>query len=404
MFISNENLVHYTINFKLDNMKLLEKILFPIDVNTDTKEQLNSAIKIAQLCDSKIFMMHVIPDEGLSEEIQKIVIDHATEALNKIGAIFKNEGIEVSEPIIERGKPVDKILKMAAQEHVDLILTGCGNNNEREKFKRGSTVAELMRQSDIPVWVVKSSDVNKLENILCPVDFSEPSKYALNSAILLSKFFAANLTILGVYEPYASLSPLLNLDIDEVNSSGLKEIKNEMNEFIKDFDLKGIKHKIEIKTGAAHEEILKTIKTEGHDLLIIGTHGRSGLQRFVMGSVTEKVTREVPCSFITTRNDVIIQLQFDNDLDEIHEIEQHFKKANELVRDAFYKEAIGKYLICLEINSLHIPSMFKVSNVFKMIDDHAQAIYYSDMAKDVLTRLWDEEMEREISQHYLPSN
>ena len=123
-----------------------------------------------------------------------------------------------------------------------------------------------------------------------------------------------------------------------------------------------------------------------------------------MGSVTEKVTREVPCSFITTRNDVIIQLQFDNDLDEIDEIEQHFKKANELVRDAFYKEAIGKYLICLEINSLHIPSMFKVSNVFKMIDDHAQAKYYSDMAKDVLTRLWDEEMEREISQHYLPSN
>ena len=57
MFISKENLVHYTINFKLDNMKLLEKILFPIDVNIDTTEQLNTAMKIAKLCDSKIFIM-----------------------------------------------------------------------------------------------------------------------------------------------------------------------------------------------------------------------------------------------------------------------------------------------------------------------------------------------------------
>ena len=383
-------------------MKLLEKILFPVDVNVDNEAQINSAIKIAQLCDSKIELMHVIPDEGLSEEIQKIVIDHATEALNKIGALLKNKGIEVSEPIIECGKPVDRILKVAAEENVNLILTGCGNR--KEKYKRGNSTTELMRQSNIPVWVVKSGDENKLENILCPVDFSEPSRYALNSAILLSKFFAANLTIVGVYEPYASLSIRLNLDLEEVNANGLEEFKNEMDEFIKDFDLKGITHKIEIKSGAADVEILKTIKEEHHDLLIMGTHGRSGLQRFVMGSVTEKVTREVPCSFITTRNDVIIQLQFDNDLDEIHEIEQHFKKANELVRDAFYKEAIGKYLICLEINSLHIPSMFKVSNVFKMIDDHAQAKYYSDMAKDVLTRLWDEKIEKEISQHYLPEN
>ena len=385
-------------------MKLLEKILFPIDVNIDTTEQLNTAMKIAKLCDSKIFIMHVIAEEELHDELRQMVFNDATEALTKIRTIFIKEGVEVSEPIIEYGKAVDNILKIATEEEVNLILTGCGDKNEKENFKRGNIAAELMRQSDIPVWVVKSSAENKLENILCPVDFSEHSRYALKSAILLSKFFAANLTILGVYEPYASLSIRLNLDLDEVNSSGLKEQKNEMAVFIKDFDLEGINHKIEIKTGAADVEILKSIEEEGHDLLIMGTHGRSGLNRFIMGSVTEKVTREVPCSFITTRNDVIIELKFDNDLDEIDEIEKQFKKANELVHHKIYKEAIGKYLICLEINSLHIPSMFKVSNVFKMIDDHAQAKYYSDMAKDVLTRLWDEEMEREISQHYLPSN
>jgi nucleotide-binding universal stress UspA family protein len=290
---------------------------------------------------------------------------------------------------------------MAAKEHVNLILTGCGNKNEKEKFKRGSTAAELMRQSDIPVWVVKSGKENKLDNILCPIDFSEPSKYALNNAILLSEFFDANLTILGVFEPYEHLSPRFKVDINEINSHRREETKNKMDEFVKDFDLKGINHKIDIKSGAAHIEILKTIKEEGHDLLVMGTHGRSGINRFVMGSVTEKVTREVPCSFMTTRTNVIIQLKFDNEIAEITEIETHFKKANDLVHGNFYKEAIGKYLICLEINSMHIPSMFKLTKVFKIIGDHAKAEYYSAMAKDVLTRLCDEKIEKEIRKHYL---
>lgn len=78
-----------------------------------------------------------------------------------------------------------------------------------------------------------------------------------------------------------------------------------MTAFIKEFDLDGVVHKIEIKSGKADEKILNAIKNQHIDLLIMGTNGRTGLSSFFMGSVTEKVIREMPCSFITIKkNDV----------------------------------------------------------------------------------------------------
>lgn len=382
-------------------MKLLEKILVPIDINIDSKEQINTAIKIAKLSDSEIFILYVLPEEGLKGAIKDLVFSSATKALDKIKNVFVKEGITVCEPVIKYGKPVDKILKMAAKEDVNLILTGSGSKKEEKKIKRGYTAEKLMRQSKKPVWVVKSDKANKLKNILCPVDFSEHSKCALKTAILLSKFFNARLTILGVYEEYANYSPRFTMDIETENAHRLKQFEREMEEFIKEFDLIGINHNIEIEAGSAHVEILKTIEENDHDLLVMGTHGRSGIKRFVIGSVTEKVTREVPCSFITTKTEVVFNVQCDN---EVNEIETHYKIANDLFKNGNYNDAIGQYLICLQINGMHIPSLFKLSETFRIIDDSAKAKYYGDMANDVLTKLWDDGIAKDIKKYYTSGN
>lgn len=201
-------------------MKLLEKILVPIDVNMDSKEQLNTAIKIARLGNSEIIIMHVLPEDGVNEAIKDIVINNATEVLNKIQGVFEKEGLKVQEQIMEYGNPVKTILKVATEENVDLILMGSGSIDSKDGNKRGSTTENLMRQSEKPVWVVKSDRKNKLSKILCPVDFSEPSSFALKNAILLAKFFNADLTILGVYGKFSSLSVRFK---DEVEKKTLED-------------------------------------------------------------------------------------------------------------------------------------------------------------------------------------
>jgi len=382
-------------------MKLLEKILVPIDVNTDSKEQTNTAIEIARSYNSEIIIMYVLSNKVIHDDIKEFVNSAITKSLDKIKKTFQSEGITTREPIVEYGKPVGKILQMAINENVNLILTGSGSKGVKENFKLGITAEKLVLQSDKPVWVVKSNEETKIKNILCPVDFSGPSKHALNNAIFLSRNFKATLRILGVYEPFNYTSPKLKIDIEKENFSKLKQIESEMNEFIKEFDLNGINHKIDIKEGIAHNEILKMIEEHGHDLLLMGTNGRSGLNRFIMGSVTEKVTREMPCSFITNKTQDFIQLKFNN---EIREIEIHLKNAENLVKSGFYKEAINQYKICLQINDMHIPSMYKLAEVYRIIGDNVKGKYYDTMAKDLLARLWDKKIEQEIRKHYKSGN
>jgi len=382
-------------------MKLLEKILVPIDVNIDYKQQLNSAIKIAQSYNSEIIVMYVLSEEIVHNDIKEIVINAISENLNKIKEMLQKEGILIKEPSIVFGNPVDKILQSAINENVNLILISSGITNNKEKFKLGINADKLIRLSDKPVWVVKSNEETKLTNILCPVDFSDPSRRALKNAIILSKKFKANLRILGVYKPFVSTSLRLKVDTKEENAHRLGLIEKEMKQFVNEFDLDGINHFIDIQAGVAHENILNTIKEYGHDLLVMGTNGRSGLNRIIMGSVTEKVTREMPCSFVTTKTQDIIQLRFDN---EIKEIEIHFKNANDLAENGFYKEAINQYMICLQINDMHIPTMYKLAEAHKIIGDNAKAGYYDNMAKDLLARLWDKKIEFEIRKHYRSDN
>lgn len=382
-------------------MKLLEKILVPIDVNIDYKEQLNTAIKIARSYNSEIIVMYVLSEEIVHNDIKELVINAISESLNKVKETLKKEGILIKEPSIVFGNPVDEILQASISENVNLILIGSGIIDEKEKFRLGINADKLIRLSDKPVWVVKSNEETKLTNILCPVDFSDPSRRALKNAIILSRKFKANLRILGVYKPFVSTSLRLNVDTEEENAYRLGMIEKEMKQFVKEFDLDGIDHVIDIQAGVAHENILNTIKEYGHDLLVMGTNGRSGLNRIVMGSVTEKVTREMPCSFVTTKTQDIIQLRFDN---EIKEIEIHFKNANNLVENGFYKEAINQYMICLQINDMHIPTMYKLAEVHKIIGDNAKAGYYDNMAKDLLARLWDKKIELEIIKHYRSGN
>lgn len=366
-------------------MNLLEKIILPTDLHLDCEEQINTAIKLSKLCNSEILILHVLPFENLVDPVLHRVKKNAEKQLNIIKATFEKESISVQDPLILYGKPADNIIKTATKKGVDLILTGSGSYLKNEKFKRGSTAEKLMRSADIPVWVVKLDTISSLKNILCPIDFSTPSRGALKNALLLSTFFNAQVTILGVYETYTHLSNRFEVDVEEENTQRLEHFKTKMNTFLAAFDLTSIKHKILIKSGVPDQQILQTIKEANHDLLIMGTHGRSGIRKFIMGSVTEKVTREVPCSFITTKNEDIIQLKYD---DEILEIETHFNKGNELFEKKRFDEALGHYTICLQINKLHIPSIIKLAEIFKHLKDPKKAKEYSDLSKNLLIRLW----------------
>lgn len=282
-------------------MKQLQKILVPVDINSEYQKQIEVAVKLADIFKSEIILMYVVPADDLNEDVKDIIIRSVTETLHEIRKIFLSNYIKVKDTVISFGNIVETIIQKGDLERVNLIFLGARNKKINEKYHLGVISEQIIQKSEVPVCVIKPDGKNLVTNILCPVDFSEPSGRALNNAILLAKKFEAALHILTVYEPILSVSGWIHVDLDEENAKRLERVQKEMLAFISQFDLEGVNYKIEVETGNIEELILTNIDSHHIDLLIMGTHGRTGLSHFIMGSVTKKVTREMPCSFITMK-------------------------------------------------------------------------------------------------------
>ena len=378
-------------------MKLVGKILMPVDVKQVSKEQINSVVKIAKEFNSEVSVLYVIPETELHSEIEELLKKYVNEALDNVVKTLESEKISYASPIIHSGNVVDKILQSANEQGSNLILVGSGNKSDKEIYKLGTIAENLVELSDVPVWVAKSGQQTEIKEILCPIDFSDPSKRALSNAILLAINFEARLHILSVFEPFSTTSPRFMIDPKVENEKLFSQFKQRMDNFLGGFDFKGVNHSVEIQEGVPHEKILESIQKKGIDFLVMGTNGRSGFSRLIMGSVTEKVIRELPCSFVTTKTQFIFRLRLDS---EIKEIETHFGYAEKLQKNGYYKEAINQHLICLQINDMHVPSMYKLAKLYEITGDQVQSDYYEKLATDLLQRLWNKKIEYEIRKHY----
>jgi len=130
-----------------------------------------------------------------------------------------------------------------------------------------------------------------ITHVLCPVDFSDTSQHALDHAGAIASWYDARLTVLYVFAnvPTMDVPPLVLEDADRARLiASLKEMARRVPDTVP------TAFRIE-EAESVHEEVLAQIVATHADLLVLGTHGRSGFQHLFLGSVTEKVIRQAPC-------------------------------------------------------------------------------------------------------------
>ncbi|MHB8111314.1 MAG: universal stress protein [Syntrophorhabdaceae bacterium] len=140
------------------------------------------------------------------------------------------------------------------------------------------------------------------KKILCPVDFSKFTPQIVAYAVDLAKKYGSELHMLHVipnltyFTPYESFLTPENLVAVE------KNIQDEVsNDFAKLLAKITIDAKTATRTGTPFVEIIDYAKTENIDLIVMGTHGRSGIEHILIGNVAEKVVRKSPCPVLTIR-------------------------------------------------------------------------------------------------------
>jgi nucleotide-binding universal stress UspA family protein len=134
-----------------------------------------------------------------------------------------------------------------------------------------------------------------LHRILCPVDFSEPSKRALRYALAIARWHASEIAVVHVQD--------VLLHAATIEAGGYPELAGrpdqELQDFIDDAGGRNQDVRVHIATGRAVSGILEYAAREASDLIVMGTHGRSGVARAVLGSVTEGVVRQAPMPVLT---------------------------------------------------------------------------------------------------------
>ena len=140
----------------------------------------------------------------------------------------------------------------------------------------------------------------RIQRILCPQDFSDFSRRALDHAAALARWYDAEVVAVHVQPALASVEAMpVAVGPVPMPQASRESIREELEKQLLPLTRAGIRHDTEFAEGSPVEQILRTAAESACDLIVMGTHGRSGFERWVLGSVTEKVLRKATIPVMT---------------------------------------------------------------------------------------------------------
>ena len=162
--------------------------------------------------------------------------------------------------------------------------------------KRGRVLVELgPNEPPFP-----GATLFQIKRVLVPVDFSDCSKKALQYALPFARQFGADIVLVYVVQPYLPVPEMTSVDaeliLNRMKDSGRNELAKLRTSIADEVCVQ-----TELRVGRPHIEIVKAADELDADLLLLSTHGHTGLKRVFLGSVTEHVTRYAHCPVLTVR-------------------------------------------------------------------------------------------------------
>ncbi len=270
----------------------IKKILWATDFSEEAEESLLYADAFAKTFKAKIVALHIVPDFAaalydaayvIKGELVQRVDAIKKEAENKLKELSKEKGISF-EILVREGTASKKIIEVAENEQVDLIVLGRRGMSAVEKLFIGSVANQVLRTSPVPILITKKKEgTPQFKKIIVPTDFSEQEESERDFAWELAKGFGSELTLLHVLELHDyEFSPRV---LEELMESLLKRLKQRKEREKVDFKVKEEVHRaINASVG-----IVEYAENHNFDMIVISTCVHSKLERFFLGSTTEKV-------------------------------------------------------------------------------------------------------------------
>ncbi len=297
---------------------MFNKILVPLDGSDLSEKALVTAVSIARKLNSDLMLMHVIPqrnmpvpeysEAGYDQFINRFDTKYEDWANNYLNEV-KNRYEDISNRIsthVEVGHVAYRLLETS--NNVDLIVISTHGYSGLTKWILGSVTERIIGHANCPVLVVKGDQpINK---ILLPLDGSDYSEVAIEPAIGISNAFGGELTCFHVIEPPNDVPNSLVARLGNVDPNWDRWITDHHDEYARKY-FKTLSKTLAneengeidmvLRKGVPADSILTYADEEDIDLIVMSTHGRSGIKKWLLGSVAERVIEKLPCHLLIIR-------------------------------------------------------------------------------------------------------
>ena len=257
---------------------MYNEILVPTDGSEVAERAGTVAVRMAELfgADLTIVSVQEQGSEGRAEQALKDIEGIATEA----GLTAQTEIIDDEKAAIHRA-----IIDCAEERGVDVVVMGTHGRTGLGRFLLGSVAEQVLQESPIPVVTVHQDTVTDFEvdNVLVPTDGSEGAEAAAEHAIDLVTEVGGTIHALHVTS-----------DGGENESSPIDDVRDRG-------EAAGVEVVSATRSGRPHEAIAGYVAEADIDVVVMGTHGRTGLRRYLLGSVTERTVRFSPVPVVSVK-------------------------------------------------------------------------------------------------------
>ena len=276
-------------------MKLL---LAATDFSARSDRAIRRASLLAREQDARLLLLHVVDDDR-PERLVAEEMATAQELLEKTaGSVLSDVRCEAK---VVLGDPFEGVAKTARQSAAELIVMGAHRKQILRDVFIGTSIERVMRLRIAPVLMVNAEPFSPYERGLLATDLSEQSGHALQIARELG-ILPRQVVVVHAFDVFArgKLS-YAGVSTDKIESHA-KEIsvdaKAELEEFIAALDADFKPSALRVKEGRAAGVIVDAADGVGADIVVVGTHGRTGIAKFVLGSVTEEIMWRLECDIL----------------------------------------------------------------------------------------------------------
>jgi nucleotide-binding universal stress UspA family protein len=321
------------------------------------------AVDLAAAFGARATLFHVFQSFGLTAATREEDRALAQWEIEELARQLTKKAVVVEEAEVVDGHPADQILRKAHAIEADLVLIGAGKWT-REPFAPGPVAEAVLQHCRQSVFAVRPAPPGvTFRKILCPVDQSPASARALETAIDVARVFDGAVHVVTVVP---EVGPPSAGAVDEHKH----QWRQKFEEFLDRTDFDAVPWRREIRHGVVHEEIAASAREHAADVILMGSTGRTGLARLLMGSVARRVLQDLPCSLWSVKQDGLTEEQFDEDL-------QHTQtlmiegRAFLVARD--YRHALVKFRQVSAHNPFHADALEAQADIYERLGHRERA-------------------------------